>query len=91
MTDIESFAVNRTLEEMKENARKKEMALFRKIKESDVSYDEKKLRWPGIEPGSTAWKAAMLTIIPPTLDDNARFTNNISEHILVLNFKSTEL
>ena len=21
---------------------------------------------PGIEPGSTAWKAAMLTIIPPT-------------------------
>jgi hypothetical protein len=27
----------------------------------------KKLRRPGIEPGSTAWKAAMLTIIPPTL------------------------
>jgi hypothetical protein len=26
------------------------------------------MRWPGIEPGSTAWKAAMLTIIPPTLD-----------------------
>ena len=26
-----------------------------------------KLRRPGIEPGSTAWKAAMLTIIPPTL------------------------
>ena len=25
------------------------------------------LRRPGIEPGSTAWKAAMLTIIPPTL------------------------
>lgn len=25
------------------------------------------LRWPGIEPGSTAWKAAMLTTIPPTL------------------------
>ena len=24
------------------------------------------LRWPGIEPGSTAWKAAMLTTIPPT-------------------------
>ena len=24
------------------------------------------LRRPGIEPGSTAWKAAMLTIIPPT-------------------------
>ena len=28
---------------------------------------EKILRRPGIEPGSTAWKAAMLTIIPPTL------------------------
>ena len=27
------------------------------------------MRRPGIEPGSTAWKAAMLTIIPPTLDD----------------------
>ena len=25
------------------------------------------MRWPGIEPGSTAWKAAMLTTIPPTL------------------------
>ena len=30
------------------------------------SIEEKKLRRPGIEPGSTAWKAAMLTIIPPT-------------------------
>ena len=26
----------------------------------------KTMRRPGIEPGSTAWKAAMLTIIPPT-------------------------
>ena len=25
-----------------------------------------RLRWPGIEPGSTAWKATMLTITPPT-------------------------
>ena len=25
------------------------------------------LRRPGIEPGSTAWEAAMLTTIPPTL------------------------
>ena len=29
-------------------------------------HEGKKLRRPGIEPGSTAWKAAMLTIIPPT-------------------------
>ena len=27
----------------------------------------KELRWPGIEPGSNAWKASMLTITPPTL------------------------
>ena len=26
-----------------------------------------KMRQPGIEPGSTAWKAAMLTTIPLTL------------------------
>ena len=26
-----------------------------------------KMRRPGVEPGSTAWKAAMLTVIPPTL------------------------
>ena len=26
------------------------------------------LRWPGIEPGSTAWKATMLTSIPPSLN-----------------------
>ena len=28
---------------------------------------QKVLRWPGIVPGATAWKAAMLTGIPPTL------------------------
>lgn len=27
------------------------------------------MRQPGIEPGSTAWKAAMLTTIPLTLTD----------------------
>ena len=27
---------------------------------------KEKMRRPGIEPGSTAWKAAMLTTIPPT-------------------------
>ena len=35
-----------------------------------------KVRWPGIEPGSTAWKAAMLTIIPPTLTYD-RWTENL--------------
>ena len=28
------------------------------------------MRRPGIEPGSTAWKAAMLTTIPPTHSTN---------------------
>ena len=28
---------------------------------------DKNVRWPGIEPGSNAWKASMLTITPPTL------------------------
>ena len=27
---------------------------------------KKSVRWPGIEPGSNAWKASMLTITPPT-------------------------
>ena len=36
-------------------------------KVSTAIFIVKSLRWPGIEPGSTAWKAAMLTTIPPTL------------------------
>ena len=32
------------------------------------SIKKKSMRQPGIEPGSTAWKAAMLTTIPLTLD-----------------------
>lgn len=32
-----------------------------------VFFCKKKMRGPGIEPGSTAWKAAMLTIAPATL------------------------
>eukprot|EP00116_Pleurobrachia_bachei_P000811 sb/3461073/ len=31
---------------------------------------KKSVRWPGIEPGSTAWKATMLTITPPSLMSN---------------------
>ena len=27
----------------------------------------KNMRWPGVEPGSIAWKATMLTVTPPTL------------------------
>ena len=28
---------------------------------------ENEVRWPGVEPGSAAWKATMLTVTPPTL------------------------
>ena len=42
---------------------------------------ERKVRQPGIEPGSTAWKATMLTFTPPTLlgfsgDFNRPVANN---------------
>ena len=48
----------------------------------------KKLRWPGIEPGSTAWKAAMLTIIPPTLYIKLAFIFEQNVHLLkrLINF-----
>ena len=45
------------------------------------------MHWPGIEPGSTAWEAAILTTIPPTLtvnitNDNRqnKFTEISDEH-----------
>ena len=37
---------------------------------STICFNRKSMRRPGIEPGSTAWKAAMLTTIPPTLLTN---------------------
>ena len=33
------------------------------------------MHWPGIEPGSTAWEAAILTTIPPTLTVNITIDN----------------
>ena len=33
-----------------------------------------KVRQPGIEPGSIAWKATMLTFTPPTLVDYYQFS-----------------
>lgn len=30
------------------------------------------MRWPGLEPGSSAWKAEILAIIRPTLNLNFR-------------------
>ena len=41
------------------------LEIVRKKKKSK-RHRKKNLRRPGIEPGSTAWKAAMLTTIPPT-------------------------
>ena len=57
----------------------------------------KRMRWPGIEPGSNAWKASMLTITPPTLDSESlesrinthstkiSVTSLYKPHILILN------
>ena len=39
---------------------------FISSKSKQICY-KKILRWPGVEPGSTAWKATMLTVTPPTL------------------------
>ena len=36
-----------------------------------------KMRWPGVEPGSIAWKATMLTVTPPTLP---AYTSQKSAH-----------
>ena len=30
------------------------------------------MHWPGVEPGSIAWKATMLTVTPPTLHTETR-------------------
>lgn len=38
---------------------------------------DKKMRGPGIEPGSTAWKATMLTITPATQRYNRQRTHHI--------------
>ena len=42
MGDIESFAVNRTLEEMKEIARRKEQSLYKTIKTGQVIHHSQK-------------------------------------------------
>ena len=42
MADIESFAVNRTLEEMKEIARRKEQSLYKTIKTGQVNFPNHK-------------------------------------------------
>ena len=35
--------------------------------EGEKKKGKKNVREPGVEPGSTAWKAAMLTVTPPML------------------------
>ena len=47
--------------------------------------ENKKVRRPGIEPGSTAWKATMLTITPPTLDSEGRKCSIYLMRISVIN------
>ena len=47
---------------------------------------KKNLRQPGIEPGSTAWKAAMLTIIPLTLLEQ-KCKNKFCNHFFNFTFE----
>ena len=32
-----------------------------------IQIEKEKMRWPGVEPESAAWKATMLTVTPPSL------------------------
>ena len=54
---------------------------------------EAKVRQPGVEPGSIAWKATMLTATPPTLASLQRVTRIIyfSNHHLDSYSKTTKL
>ena len=61
-----SYAYNNEDQKFRKIMAVKPAISARKIRE------EKVLRRPGIEPGSTAWKAAMLTTIPPTHSDHIR-------------------
>ena len=44
----------------------------RSCKEQNMFWLKAKMRQPGVEPGSIAWKATMLTATPPTLDGNMK-------------------
>ena len=46
---------------------------------SIVEQSKLHVRRPGVEPGSTAWKATMLTVTPPTLPHRASVKSE-SEH-----------
>ena len=41
---------------------------FCKKKDAKLNKKKREVRWPGVEPGSAAWKATMLTVTPPTLE-----------------------
>ena len=48
------------------------------------------VRRPGVEPGSTAWKATMLTVTPPTLLHRVHFNSQTGLHS-VFNFRQAEV
>ncbi len=51
-----------------------------------IKDSKNKLRWPGVEPGSIAWKATMLTVTPPTPADSqpAELTFCVASTTIVL-------
>ena len=49
-----------------------------KTAQKKIRKEKKKVRRPGVEPGSTAWKATMLTVTPPTLHTQTGDFSHIS-------------
>ena len=49
------------------------------------------MRQPGIEPGSIAWKATMLTFTPPTLYDDLYSLWNISWDIMTTSYANKQI
>ena len=64
---FEEYYYLRTKNQSSESSIRSYIIVLRNDKGSDVEEKKnEKVRWPGIEPGSTAWKATMLTFTPPT-------------------------
>ena len=53
-----------------------------RLKIKEVQKEKSFMRRPGVEPGSTAWKATMLAITPPTLVE----FNHLTLLLNILNF-----
>ena len=67
MMNLKKNSVNRSFSKAIENMNKEK----KKKKKRTV-------RWPGVEPGSAAWKATMLTVTPPTLVNHLKNRSSLT-------------